>query len=91
MSVRVTEFLGIWLAPYDDPSTPEPPKETMDIFYKAQLLEVTDIPDAQEVEKVAWFHPDQLPDSIAFPEAQQPALAAWVRSRTETVNLPDRP
>lgn len=91
LSVRVTEFLGIWLAPYDDPATPEASKQTMDIFYKAAFLEVTDTPDAQEVEQVAWFHPDQLPDSIAFPEAQQPALAAWVRSQTQPVSLPDRP
>jgi hypothetical protein len=87
----VTEFLGIWLAPYDDPSTPEASKQTMDIFYKADFVAVTDTPDAQEVEEVAWFHADRLPDSIAFPEAQQPALAAWVSSRTQTVNLPDRP
>lgn len=91
LSIRVSGFLGIWLAPYDDPSTPEPSKQTLDIFYEAALEEVAGVPDAEEVEKIAWFHPDQLPESIAFPEAQRPALAAWVRSQTETVRLPDRP
>ena len=94
LSVRVTGFVGIWLAPYDDPTTDELPKETMDIFYNAALVrsEVAD-PDPAEVEKLGWFSSEDLPSNIAFPEAQRPVLEVWRRRRSGTAisPLPDRP
>ena len=94
LSVRVTDFVGIWLAPYDDPTTDEPPKETMDVFYEARL-EGGDVghPDPGEVQELGWFSPEELPPEIAFPEAQVQALEVWKhrRSGTAVSPLPDRP
>lgn len=95
--IEVTSFLGIWLAPYDDATTNEPPKVTMDIFYEATLADETpqtpQTPHSHEVQEVQWFAHQDIPDAIAFPEAQRPALHAWLQRqrRGEVAILPDRP
>lgn len=94
LSVRVSGFVGIWLAPYDDPTTDELPKETMDIFYEAALVGGEGAhSDPGEVEELRWFSSDELPSDIAFPEAQLPALEIWKRrvSGRSAPSLPDRP
>jgi 8-oxo-dGTP diphosphatase len=94
LSVRVTSFVGIWLARYDDPATDKLPKETMDIFYEADLVgsERAD-PDPAEVKELRWFSSEELPSNIAFPEAQLPVLEIWKRRESGTSGspLPDRP
>lgn len=92
LRVRVTRFMGIWLAPYDDPTSDEPAKQTMDIFYDATVVDDrAESPNPDEVEELWWFPPDEIPSDIAFPEAQNPAIEAWVRSRQQLLVLPDRP
>lgn len=94
-TVRITGFLGIWLDHYQAPEDLGRSKRTLNIYYHAVLISGPMARrDPSEVEAVAWFSPDQLPESLAFPGHTPQVLNAWreaVASGCTQSALPDRP
>lgn len=75
LSVRATGYLGMWHT--DEYPQTVPASITLCAFYHGELASpARSTPDA-EVSEIRWFTHDDLPDEIAFPEQQLPALDAW--------------
>lgn len=93
--VRVTGYLGAWHARYDDPELPAGSKKaSLGLFYHAVPTSDTSPKPSDETTDARWFLPEEIPDAIAFPDQQVPALRAWRRAVADghtTTPLPDRP
>ena len=75
LAVRVTGYLGMWHT--DEYTNTRPPSITVCAFYHGELVGTAGANRDTEVSEVGWFDQDGLPDEIAFPEQQVPALASW--------------
>lgn len=73
--VRVIGYLGMWHT--DEYPNTTPATITLCAFYHGELAGPTRSAADGEVSEIGWFSPDDLPDEIAFPEQQRPALDAW--------------
>jgi ADP-ribose pyrophosphatase YjhB (NUDIX family) len=62
---------------------PEPGESTMNIYFLARIVGGTPHP-ASDVDAVAWFHRDALPDDLAFRNNRE-ALDAWRRGETRVL------
>jgi ADP-ribose pyrophosphatase YjhB (NUDIX family) len=77
LRVRITGFLGIWLDSYSDKQD-ERAEATMNVFYHGVPVDKgQEARPSEEASEIGWFGCDELPDDIAFPASQLPALAAW--------------
>lgn len=59
---EIISFFGI----YSDPSRDEDGRQNIDLVYLIKPLKQSSKIDKKEVEKVAWFSLDKLPEKIAF-------------------------
>jgi 8-oxo-dGTP diphosphatase len=75
LAARVTGYLGMWQT--DEYLNTRPPSITVCAFYHGELAGTAAVSRDGEVSEIGWFDPAELPDQIAFPEQQGPALAAW--------------
>lgn len=93
--IRVTGYIGAWHETHYDPELPPGlRKTTLGSFYHAVPTSDTSPKSSEETTDAKWFLPSEIPDDIAFPEQQLPALGAWKQAVAEgrTVTpLPDRP
>ncbi|RME43998.1 MAG: NUDIX domain-containing protein [Chloroflexi bacterium] len=71
--VQLTDLVGIFVDTYGE----ESPEYTLNIYYRAEVVEGVPEPRTDAVE-IGWFGPDELPENIAFSHARS-ALEAWAR------------
>jgi ADP-ribose pyrophosphatase YjhB (NUDIX family) len=87
VDVRVTGFLGSWLAPYDNGDGIR--RVALNCFFHARPTGAPDIAfDPQETSEIAWFDADRLPlAELAFPEYAADVLRSWVRAFAAGVRI----
>jgi 8-oxo-dGTP diphosphatase len=75
LSVRATGYLGMWHT--EEYAHTVPASITLCAFYHGEIAGPARSNPDGEVSEIHWFTQDDLPDEIAFPEQQVPALNAW--------------
>lgn len=83
IDIEIVGFLGHWYAGYPDGDANDPAKVTLAAFYNAVPLNPEDLRVGPEANEAAWFSEAALPEEIAYPEQQVPALCAWRRALRE--------
>ena len=78
VEVRLGPQLGIFMDQYE---TADGFEHTMSIYYLVEEFVGEPRPD-DDVEALAWFGPDEVPDEMAFPHLKQ-VLEAWQRCASE--------
>jgi 8-oxo-dGTP diphosphatase len=90
---RATAYVGTWMGTYGPPQPDEIPIHTAGSVYLVELADPHADVQLQpaEVSEARWFHLDELPADLAFPDHARPVLAAVAGMVAGTARpLPDR-
>ncbi len=94
MRIRVTGWLGIWVARYGDDQFDPTADEISVAYYLAETIQAEAGSIDAETAAIGWFRFDALPQLLAPPEVLPGVLgaaqAACAAGQT-TSSLPDRP
>jgi len=95
LRVRVVGYLGHWISEYirGDADGTDTKYCAVSYYHAVPLDDAAPVPQPGEVDAVAWFAPDEIPDELAppttFPRVVDAWRAALAAERLETP-LPDR-